>query len=213
MMLTRFVSVALGLAALAAPLAAQDAQQVHAPPPEQFTVRSGDVLRIKVWPDETLSGEYPVGVSGNVYLPIVGEFHAAGLGLAQLQDRIRGLYGESMKNPVISVTPLFPVSVFGGVRSPGVFATDPTQTLVDVIARAGGFTDRAKPDDIRIIRRGVVLPFNARAMLNGGDDSSIVLQSGDRIYVPQRSGISFSNFAMAAQLLLTAAVLARQFTH
>ena len=42
-------------------------------------IASGDVLRLRVWPEEALSGEYPVEVSGIVYLRLLGELHVAGI--------------------------------------------------------------------------------------------------------------------------------------
>lgn len=181
---------------------------------EEFIVRAGDLLRLRIWPGEDLSGEFPVEASGKVYLPIIGEFTAAGVPLTTLQQRLRELYGGvgGLKNPVVSVTPVFPVSVFGAVTAPGVYATEPTHTVMHVIAKAGGLTSRAKADQIRIIRSGQVIPFNAQRALDTGDESALVLQSGDRIVVPARSSISLLSVFQVLQLVGTSILLITQLS-
>lgn len=183
--------------------------------PQQYTVRAGDVLRLRVWPDQDLSGEFQVESSGKVYLPLVGEVAAAGMPLPELQRHLRDLYGGSggLKNPVISITPLFPVTVFGAVNQPGVYLSEPTHTVMYVIARAGGFTPRARTDAIRIIRDSQTISFNARDALERGEVVSLTLQSGDRLVIPQRSNFSFTAFAQLVQLLGTTTLIILQLTN
>jgi protein involved in polysaccharide export with SLBB domain len=80
--------------------------------------------------EQALSGEYPVEVTGVVHLPLVGELQVSGLSLSDTQRRIRELYAEAMKNPVVSTTPVFPVAIMGEVPSPGVFPTEPTHNVM-----------------------------------------------------------------------------------
>ena len=114
-----------------------------------------------------------------------------------------------MKEPVVTITPLFRVGVMGAVRGPGTYTIDPTFDLLDVIQQAGGFTDRAKQSDVRIVRPGEVLQYNVqRALEEGADLSELTLRSGDNIVVPNKSSfnvqtaIGFFNFAVSTALLI-----------
>ena len=195
-------------------VAGTSAQQVPAAkaaaPTRDHVIRAGDVLRLRVWPEEALSGEYPVVVSGVVYLPQVGELQVAGLPQSEVQRRIRELYAQAMKNPLVSTTPVFPVAVTGEVPAPGIFPTEPTHNVMDVIARAGGFTARAKINQIRIVRDGAALTFNASEVLERGKESTVTLQSGDWIVVPARGGISWQSVLTGLQLVTSLTLITTQ---
>src|SRR5690606_6114239 len=107
---------------------------------EDVVVRPGDVLRISVWPETSLGGDFPVESNGYVYLPILGEVPAGNVSLSTLRAQLREGYSSNMKNPVVTVTPLFRVSVLGAVARPALYNVDPTHTLFDVISLAGGLT-------------------------------------------------------------------------
>lgn len=179
----------LALTGLTSHAAAQNRDPV--PPP--LALRPGDFLRIRVWPDSTLGGEFPVEETGLVHLPVLGGVRAAEIPLEQLRRELRTRYGEALKNPVITVTPLFRVSVLGAVQRPGLYRVDPTQSLFDVISLAGGLRENAKAQDLRVIRDGSVLEINAKRALETGEAAlGLSLRSGDRIVVPERGPSIFT---------------------
>jgi polysaccharide export outer membrane protein len=190
------------LLASAGPVIAQQ-QQAAPSPASDFVVRAGDVLHIRVWPDETLGGEFPVESTGHVHLPEVGEFLAAGLRLSELRTQLRERYALSMRQPVVSITPIYGVGVLGGVSAPGMYQVDPTMNALDVIIRAGGFTPRARRDDVRILRDGRTITYDAETALATGQTVPLMLQSGDRIVVPERRALSWQNAAAALQFVGT----------
>ena len=176
---------------------------------EDVTLQPGDGLQISVWPDGSLGGQFVVEETGNVYLPFLGSVHVVGMPLHRLRDQLRAGYAEVMKEPVVTITPLFRVGVMGAVRGPGTYTIDPTFDLLDVIQQAGGFTDRAKQSDVRIVRPGEVLKYNVqRALEEGADLGELTLRSGDNIVVPNKSSfnvqtaIGFFNFAVTTALLI-----------
>ena len=149
------------------------------------TLRAGDILRISVWPNAEVGGEFVVEESGYVYLPLLEEVRAGGVPLEQLRAELRRRYGEVMRNPVVTVTPVFHVSVTGEVQRPGVHPITPTQSLFDVIALAGGFRGTADPERVRVVRPGEVVEFDAlRALETGQGMDAIQLRSGDHVVVP-----------------------------
>jgi polysaccharide export outer membrane protein len=163
---------------------------------DSLTLHPGDILRIQVWPDDKLGGEFTVEETGVVYLPLLGAVRTAGLPISRLRAQLRSSYAEVMKNPVVTVTPVFHVGVLGEVRSPGIYPVTPTQTLLDVIGESGGFTGGADENKIRIIRAGQVIHIDASRVLSGDEGAGqaaeelarLHLRSGDQILVPAAGG-------------------------
>lgn len=181
------------LALLNAPVRAQSADADKAiPTPGTFSVKPGDVLEIGVWPDENLGGQFVVEESGFVYLPILGRVRASGISLDRLREELRRGYGTLIKNPVVTITPLFRVGVIGSVQRPGTYMANPSDNLFDVLLDAGWLSDGADAEKIRVVRAtGQTFNVNAQRTLEGeAVPPPITLQSGDRIVVPQaKSGI------------------------
>lgn len=191
------------LAGWSAPAAAQSNSASTAPNiAAGFVLRPGDVLRIRVWPDSGLSGEYPIEESGLAYLPVLGAIQVAGVPLDELRADLRRRYGMAMRVPVVTITPLFHVSVLGAVHQPGLYQLTPTHTLYDVIGMAGGFARDARDDRLRVVRDGRVLEVNVKRALSTGESlAAIELRSGDQIVVPERrSVLSVQNVSLTLQI-------------
>ncbi len=194
----------------AAPLRAQDASRasvIVAAPSEQLVLRPGDMVRVRVWPDSILGGSFPVEESGNVYLPVVGEVRVTGRSLSDLRDDLRERYGQAMKMPVVTVTPVFAVSVLGGVAHPGLFQVEPSTRLMDLVSMAGGFLPNAKEDQMRLVRNGSVRVIDLRAALEHGVDvDTLQLRSGDRVVVPMKKGGGIGIVPILQSLTLIATI-------
>jgi polysaccharide biosynthesis/export protein len=173
-------------------------------------LRPGDALDIRVWPSAELSGEFPIEDTGMVHLPLLGAVRAVGIPISQLREELRSGYAQSMQSPVISVTPMFRVTVTGEVQRPGIQIVTPSQTLFDVIGMAGGFRGDADTENVRIVRPGQVIDFNAlRAMETGEGMDAIALRSGDHIVVPfsPPSRLTWSNAFTAVRTISTVILL------
>ena len=206
-MRTRLVFLMLLPAAWTADLVAQvsDPAAGELGNASDFIVRPGDLLRIRVWPDATLSGDFPVEDSGIVYLPVLGPVDVAGIPLDELRRNLRLAFAERFLSPVISITPVFQVAVLGGVLRPGLHPATPSDNLFDVLSLAGGFTENAQRDKVTLIRGGQVFQVAlGTALETGGAILSTGLRSGDRIIVPVRRGVSTST---VLQILQSVAVL------
>lgn len=121
----------------------------------QYTLDTGDQLRITVFGHEDLSGEFKVGSTGSVTMPLIGEIPAQGLTLQQLQAAIIDeLKPDYLKNPQVSaeVIGYRPFYIIGEVRNPGTYPYVGSMRIVNAIAMAGGFTYRARESGMRIIR-------------------------------------------------------------
>lgn len=151
---------------------------------EDVGVRPGDAIRIRVYGDSALSGEYRVNENGRVVLPVVGRRQVGGLSPDSLRADLQAAYGEFYRDPVLDVTVLRRISILGAVRQPGLYPVDPTVSLAEALATAGGITGSADRDGIRLIREGRVIREELdRQTLLGRTP----IRSGDRIYVTEKS--------------------------
>lgn len=150
-------------------------------------LRPGDVIRVEVWREPDLSGEFEVNEDGVVVFPLLGRYDVTGVPSESLQRRLVRDYAEYLDNPSVDVTPLRRISILGQVRQPGLYPVDATVSLADALAMAGGPTPNADREDVRLLRDGEVIRKNLDVEL--ALESSAV-QSGDRIWVGETSWFS-----------------------
>lgn len=168
----------------------------------ESTLRPGDVIRISVWPNADLSGEFAVEETGNVYLPMIGAVQTAGMSIDDLRMQLRDNYRVYVNNAVVTVTPAFSVGVLGEVQRPGLYVVTATNTLFDVIAMAGGFRPTADEERVRVVREGQVVEVDAiRALRQGEGLASLALHSGDQIIVDRRRTIGLEQMRSVLTLL------------
>ncbi len=148
-----------------------------------YQLGPGDLLRIVVFGHEDLSGEFEVKGTGHVSLPLIREVKAAGLTLRQLEQAVTdALKPDFLINPRVSVDVLNyrPFYIIGEVKRPGSYPYVNGMTVVNAIALAGGYTYRARENDVLITRAR-----DAEKKHEAADHKSIVLP-GDVIEVPER---------------------------
>lgn len=172
-------------------------------------LRPGDVVRLEVGREPQMNGEYRVGEDGRVLLPLVGFVAVAGLPFGDAIHAIRNAYAVELADPAVAVTPVLRIAVLGEVRQPGLVPVEPSLTLADVVASAGGLTPDGAPDDIQLVREGETL----RLSLLDRSAAEMGLHSGDQVVVGRRSWFSrntpvlISASASVAAAVLTALIL------
>lgn len=111
-----------------------------------YRLGPGDRLRITVFGETTLTGEYQVTDDGSVAFPLIGNVPAAQGSLVALRDAIQGrLAAGYVKDPRVSVEVLAyrPYYILGEVNKPGQYPFVVGLRLDQAVAAAGGFTYRA----------------------------------------------------------------------
>ena len=114
----------------------------------------GDELKITVFNQEDLTGEYAVDGSGDVSLPLIGTVHAKGYSLKEFEYIIiNSLKPDYLLNPRISIQVLNyrPFYILGEVKRPDSYPYVNGMTYLNAIAIAGGFTYRAKDDRAYVV--------------------------------------------------------------
>jgi polysaccharide export outer membrane protein len=145
------------------------------------------LIRVKVWREPDLSGDVTVDPAGNATLPRLGPTPVAGLSADSLRSLIVTTYSQYLRDPAVDVTVLPRVTILGAVRDPGVHNLDPTMTIADALALAGGANPDGKRDKVELRRRGERVPvkLSLDAML-----IDTPVRSGDQLVVPERSWLS-----------------------
>ena len=118
-----------------------------------LAIRPGDVVHIQVWGHEELSGEFPVDENYNLLFPLVGSINVRDVTVSQLRERLNSELSQLFQRPFFTLTPLFRVAILGEVYKPGLYSVDPTLTVYDLVALAGGPTRQAN-NKLQLIRGG-----------------------------------------------------------
>jgi polysaccharide biosynthesis/export protein len=190
------------------PLVAQQGQVVTSGQ-TSYSLRPGDIIRIQVWGRDEYSGQFQVDENGELQYPVIGTIQARDLTLGALRDTLRAGLERLFTNPFVTITPLFRIAVLGEVQNPGLFTVDPTLSVMDVVALAGGAARNGNLGKIRLLRTGAEsqLSFEQEA-LAGHTLHDVGIRSGDEIIVPRKwfTRDDLGLVVQFAQLALTVAV-------
>jgi len=178
------VLVAAALAACGGGRAPGTTESPVSRPDAAVGLRPGDAVELRLHRDTSVTGTFRIDENGVAVFPILGTRAVAGLTPDSLRAALRSDYAEYYSDPVLDVTVLRRISILGSVKKPGLYPVDPTVSLSEALAMAGGVTPDADRGDIRLVRSGRVLREDLdRGTLIG----TTPIQSGDRIFVGQKS--------------------------
>lgn len=146
-------------------------------------LQPGDKIKIDVYGEDKLSGDYQLDQSGQISMPLAGTIEAKGLTQIELEKLLAKKFrSEYLKNPKVTVTiaTLQPYYIVGEVKNPGQFPYKPGLNVLTALAIAGGPTYRASTNTVQIQRR------SETAMRDYPMSASIPILPGDLIRVPER---------------------------
>lgn len=121
----------------------------------EYQLGSGDRLRITVFGEDDLSGEFEVDGSGRISMPLIGSVQIGSHTLKQAEGRIIAMLKDGyMRDPRVSIDVLNyrPFYIIGEVNTPGSYPYRSGLSVLTAVAMGGGYTFRADEDDIIIIR-------------------------------------------------------------
>lgn len=161
------------------------------------TFKPGDKVKVMMWREKDITGEYQIGVDGILRMPLVGSVLASGLTGDALTDTLVAHYSAYIKNPQIIVIPMFRVTILGSVKMPGSYWVSGSETVTDLIAMAGGLGQKAVMEKTKITRGDQVITVNAVEFLRTGKTfGDIGVQSGDIVVVPRSRWPDWSEWAV-----------------
>jgi polysaccharide export outer membrane protein len=124
---------------------------------EGYRLGTGDKIRVTVYGEPDLSGEFQVDGSGFVRLPLVGQVSASGHTIREFEGDVAARLSEGyLRSPRVSaeVVNYRPFFILGEVNKPGEYPYVNGMNVVTAVALAGGFTYRADEGDVYIRRGG-----------------------------------------------------------
>lgn len=148
-----------------------------------YRLGPGDKVKVTTFGEEALTGEFLVGSTGMVALPLVGELSAAGRTAREFQDVVEtALKDGYLKEPKVSieVLNLRPYYILGEVNRPGGYPYSGGLTVLNAVATAGGFTYRANNRKVFIRRDGEAREQEVPLT------STTTVQPGDTIRIAER---------------------------
>ncbi|PNU04780.1 sugar ABC transporter substrate-binding protein [Novosphingobium guangzhouense] len=161
-----------------------DVAQANARAEQGPRLDAGDKLRIVVFDEPSLTGEYEVATSGAVTLPLISDVPASGSTTGQVADAITGklAQGGYVLNPrvAVDIVSYRPFYILGEVGKPGEYTYAGELSLLQAVAKAGGFTARANKGTIVVMRKS----WGGGRRVNVGDPALLVMP-GDTITVSE----------------------------
>lgn len=149
----------------------------------EYQLGTGDRLRVIVFGEEDLSGEFEVDDTGYVSMPLIGKTQAKGKTLREFESAlVTQLQGGYLLDPRVSVEVLNfrPFYIIGEVQNGGKYDYVPDMTVLNAIALAGGYTYRADERRVYVTQAGTSHEVELRT------DQGISVLPGDIIRVPER---------------------------
>jgi polysaccharide export outer membrane protein len=151
--------------------------------PPDYTLDSGDRLRVVVFGQEGLTNAYLVDAAGLIDVPLIGHVLARGATTEELAGRIAArLRNGFIRKPhvAVEVVAYRPFFILGEVTAPGQYPYVPRMTAETAVAIAGGFTPRA-------FRRNLIVdrPI-AGSIVRMSAPPSFPIHPGDTVNVQER---------------------------
>ena len=149
----------------------------------ELRLAPGDKVRVTVFGEDKLSGEYQIDNAGSLSLPLAGTIRGAGLTKTELEQSLtKQLQGEYLRNPkvTVDVTSFRPFYVLGEVSRPGEYPYRSGLNVLSAMAIAGGATYRASTSKVLIQRSG------STEMTEYPQATTVLILPGDVVRVPER---------------------------
>jgi polysaccharide export outer membrane protein len=147
----------------------------------EYRLGSEDKVRLTVFGEPQLSGEFLVDQTGIVSMPLVGQVKAGGLTVREFEKNVVAKLREGyLQDPKVSteVINFRPIYVIGEVNKPGQYPYVSDMTVSKAVALANGYTYRASESSVVIIRGGKSFKSAAGAQTK--------LLPGDEVRIPER---------------------------
>jgi protein involved in polysaccharide export with SLBB domain len=150
---------------------------------KEYVLGIGDRIRLTVYGETDLSGEYEVGSTGVVALPLIGDVPVANQSISTFEQAVRAKLTEGyLRDPRVSaqVINYRPFFILGEVSKPGSYPYVNGMTVINAIALAGGYTYRADKSGVTISHASDTEKKDVSAA------EEAVVMPGDIIRVPER---------------------------
>ena len=150
---------------------------------ERYVLGPNDRIRLKVYGEPDITGEYEISSGGQVSIPLAGHIKAAGATTPQLERSIAAALAKGIvRDPRVNVeiVQYRPYYILGEVKKSGEYPYRLGLTVMDAVASAGGFTYRANESKVYLRRSGAGVEETYAL------DAPVPIFPGDNIRIPER---------------------------
>ncbi len=150
---------------------------------DNYVLGPNDRVRLKVYGEPDIAGEYEIDSTGQVSIPLAGHVRAAGLTTRELERAISSALSKGIvRDPRVNVEVALyrPYYILGEVKKGGEYPYRLGLTVMDAVASAGGFTYRANENKVYLRRAG----RNTEEIY--ALDAPVLVFPGDNIRIPER---------------------------
>jgi polysaccharide export outer membrane protein len=163
-----------------------------------YVLRPMDLVKVLVFQEPDMERELRVSQDHTIVMPLIGVVDVRNRTVRDTELLIEDLYRRDyLVNPQVNITVMEyaqrTVNVFGSVNTPGAVLIPPERdfTLLDAIARSGGFSRLANRTRVSLTRtraNGQTENFviNGDQLVSGDSTNRWLVQDGDVIFVPER---------------------------
>ena len=172
---------------------------------EQLVLLPGDILRVVIWREQDLSGDFQVDRDGTLVLPLLGKMQVVDRAWDNVKNDLMQDYLRELRNPSIELVPFRSVYVLGEVNLPGRYNVHPTNdNLAGAVSLAGGVTPDGDVTNMRIVRDGEII-LNRIA----GEQrlAELGIKSGDQLFIGRRGWLDRNSTFMASAILSLGGIL------
>jgi polysaccharide export outer membrane protein len=142
---------------------------------QSYQLGPGDKVRLNVFGEADLSGDFDIDGSGYIRLPLIGQIKASGLTIRGFEEKfVEALKDGYVKDPRVSIEVINyrPFYIIGEVNKPGQYSYVDGMNALNAVALAGGYTPKADKSEVYIQRNGkeeAEFPSNERTNIRPGD--------------------------------------------
>src|SRR5215472_15695023 len=150
---------------------------------QSYQLGAGDKVRLSVFGENDLGGEFEIDGSGDVRLPLIGQVKAAGLTVHAFEEKIIKLLQDGyLRDPRVSIEVVNyrPFYIIGEVNKPGQYPYVDGMNALNAVALAGGYTAKADKSEVYLQRNG------KNGEQEYPSDETTKVQPGDVIRIPER---------------------------
>ena len=163
----------------------------------EYVIGIGDRIRISYYQGVSFEDvgkeiETDVNEDGKVLVPLIGKVQVAGLTPTEIQLTIKRELTRYIENPQVFVEVVdyrsLTAALVGACTVQGVYALVPNMAASEFIAANGGVLGDADLENVSVLRRnGELIKLDLRSFFEDGVASQdILMQPGDRIFIPQK---------------------------
>ena len=169
---------------------------------QEYTIGPGDVIGVQIFDEPSLSREsVTVSEEGLINYPLIGRVEVVGLTPTRAEERIaeRMMEGQYLLDPHVSVQVKEYLSkevlLLGAVHNPGTYQLKASESLLDIISRAGGVDFSRGGSELTLIRNEetpakgrhkVAVRIDLEQLLDGASQfANLTLKNEDVLYIPE----------------------------